>query len=104
MYALERGRLLRRASIATRYNRGYTRRMKTAVSIPDPLFESAERFARKRGLSRSQLYADALRDYLEEHRADGVTEKLDEVYGEELGDLDPALSEVQRLSLPEEEW
>lgn len=78
--------------------------MKTAISIPDPLFESAERFARRRGLSRSQLYADALRDYLEEHRADGVTEKLNEVYGEESVGLDPTLSEMQRRSLPEGEW
>ena len=34
--------------------------MKTAVSIPDPLFEAAERLARRRGLRRSQLYAEAL--------------------------------------------
>lgn len=87
-----------------RYNRSYTGFMKTAVSIPDPLFESAERFARERGLSRSRLYADALRDYLEERRGAGVTEKLNEVYGEEESGLDPALSEMQRHSLPGDEW
>ncbi|MEM6753148.1 MAG: ChpI protein, partial [Cyanobacteria bacterium P01_C01_bin.38] len=33
--------------------------MKTAISIPDPLFEAAEQFAKRLGLSRSELYAMA---------------------------------------------
>ncbi len=78
--------------------------MKTAISIPDPLFESAEQFARRRGLSRSELYANALRAYLEERRGEGITEKLNEVYGEESVGLDPTLSEMQRRSLPDDEW
>jgi metal-responsive CopG/Arc/MetJ family transcriptional regulator len=42
--------------------------MKTAVSIPDRIFESAERFTRRRGMTRSELYAKALDAYLEEHK------------------------------------
>lgn len=38
--------------------------MKTAISIPDDTFEAAERLARQRGLSRSELYAAAVREYL----------------------------------------
>jgi hypothetical protein len=34
--------------------------VKTAVSIPDQLYEAAERLARRRGVRRSQLYAEAL--------------------------------------------
>lgn len=74
--------------------------MKTAVSIPDDLFDSAEGAARRLGLSRSELYARALRDYLTEHGTEGITEQLDRVYSEEReGGLAPALSELQRRSL-----
>lgn len=79
--------------------------MKTAVSIPEELFQSAEGFARRLGMTRSELYAKALRDYLREHRGEGVTELLDQVYGaEEEGELDSALAQLQGGSLPEEEW
>lgn len=81
--------------------------MKTAVSIPDELFESAEGLARRLGMSRSELYATALRDYLREHRGEGITERLDEVYGAEEGEaggLDAFVAELQGRSLPEDEW
>jgi metal-responsive CopG/Arc/MetJ family transcriptional regulator len=78
--------------------------MKTAVSIPDELFESAEGFALRLGMTRSELYAKALRDYLQEHRGEGITERLDEVYGAEESGLDPVVAELQGRSLPEDEW
>lgn len=82
------------------YDFGYTACMKTAVSIPDDLFDSAEGTARRLGLSRSELYARALRDYLAEHGTEGITERLNEVYGyEQESGLDPALAELQRRSL-----
>lgn len=81
--------------------------MKTAVSIPDELFESAEGLARRLGMSRSELYAKALRDYLLEHREEGITERLDEVYGAEDGEaggLDPVVARLQGRSLSRDEW
>ena len=78
--------------------------MKTAVSIPNELFESAEGFARRLGMSRSELYAGALRDYLREHEGEGITERLDEVYGEEEGRLDPVVARLQGRSLSEDGW
>ncbi|CAA9451760.1 MAG: hypothetical protein AVDCRST_MAG78-3485 [uncultured Rubrobacteraceae bacterium] len=54
-----------------RYDQGHTRVTKTAVSIPDELFESAEGLARRLGMTRNELYAEALRDYLREHRGRG---------------------------------
>ena len=78
--------------------------MKTAVSIPDKLFESGEEFARRRGMSRSELYATALRRYLEEHKAEMITERLDEVYGAEPGELDQNIVRLQTRSLPEDDW
>lgn len=78
--------------------------MKTAISIPDRLFESAERLAQRRGVSRSELYATALRDYLREHHREGITEKLDEVHGTEPSNLDTVISNAQALSLSKDEW
>lgn len=53
--------------------------MKTAVSIPDPVFLAAERHARRTRTSRSRLYADALREYLLRHAPDEVADAMDRV-------------------------
>lgn len=55
--------------------------MKTAISIPDPVFNTAEKLARRLGLSRSELYVRAISSYVEEHKDQKVTEILNEVYG-----------------------
>ena len=54
--------------------------MKTAISIPDSIFELADKFAGRQGLSRSELYTRAIKDYLGRHREDRVTEVLNEIY------------------------
>jgi metal-responsive CopG/Arc/MetJ family transcriptional regulator len=59
------------------------KRMKTAVSLPDPLFEAADQLARQLGKSRSQLYAEALREYLERHRDEDITRRLNEIFDAE---------------------
>ncbi len=78
--------------------------MKTAISIPDELFEAAEQFAQQRGLTRSQLYTTALRQYLQEHRSDAITEQLSAIYASVPSTLDPAFAHVQTRSLPQDEW
>ena len=80
--------------------------MKTAISIPDSLFEEAERLARTRGWSRSELYANAVTAYVNSERFAGVREKLDAVYGNDQQDstLDPLLADAQARSLPKEKW
>jgi metal-responsive CopG/Arc/MetJ family transcriptional regulator len=78
--------------------------MKRAISIPEQLFEAAEQFARGRGMSRSELYATALRHYLGEHRGEMVTEQLDEIYGAESSGLDREIAHLQARSLPEDDW
>ncbi len=80
--------------------------VKTAVSIPDRIFESAEGFARRRGMTRSELYAKALDAYLEEHKAEGITERLDAVYAGECAEEsrpDPALVQMQAESASAED-
>lgn len=73
--------------------------MKTAISINEELFESAEKFAQERGMSRSELYATALRHYLEERRSGRITERLDEIYNAESASLDPTIARLQAHSL-----
>ncbi len=78
--------------------------MKTAVSIPDPLFEEADQLARREGVSRSQLYARALEKYLDSKRRASIRDNLNRVYSRESSALDPVLEKLQALSLPREEW
>jgi metal-responsive CopG/Arc/MetJ family transcriptional regulator len=54
--------------------------MKTAISLPDSLYEEAEETAKALGLPRSQLYAKALEEFLAHHNMEAITEKYDEVY------------------------
>jgi predicted transcriptional regulator len=53
--------------------------MKTAVSLPDELFEAADEFATRTGRSRSQLYAEALQEYLQRHDEEQITARLDQL-------------------------
>jgi metal-responsive CopG/Arc/MetJ family transcriptional regulator len=54
--------------------------MKTAVSLPDHLYEEAERTARSLGLPRSQLFARALEEFIATHKRENITERLNQVY------------------------
>jgi metal-responsive CopG/Arc/MetJ family transcriptional regulator len=78
--------------------------MKTAISIPDPLFEAAEQFAHDNGLSRSELFARAIQLFLQTYQYQGVTDALNQVYAEQPSTLDPALAAAQTCALPKEEW
>ena len=78
--------------------------MKTAISLPDPLFAAAESFAHEQGLSRSELYARALRFYLQAQEAQAITAALDALYAAEPSGLDPALATAQARSLPNGDW
>ena len=81
--------------------------MKTAISIPDDVFENAERTAKKLGVSRSELYANAVSEFIERYRREGITEKLNELYDAEGGaesSLDPNLSTLQLETLTKVGW
>lgn len=78
--------------------------MKTAISIPNNIFEEAESLARKLKISRSELFTEAIKVYLKENHAEDVTAKLDEVYGNADSNLDKTLLNAQTASLPREEW
>ena len=78
--------------------------MKTAISLPDPLFKKAESAARKLGVSRSKLYARAIAEFLDRRRPEERTALLDELYSRIEAKVDPALDRMQMLSLPKEDW
>ena len=78
--------------------------MKTAISIPDPLYKEAERLTKRLRIPRSQLYARALEAYLQRQRSKGIKEALDEVYRTESSELDPVLARLQDMALGREEW
>jgi metal-responsive CopG/Arc/MetJ family transcriptional regulator len=78
--------------------------MKTAISIPDPIFHAAESLAKRLGMSRSELFARALEAYLEAHKRDRVREALDAVYSQESSSLEDMLAHMQWASLPKEDW
>lgn len=79
--------------------------MKTTISIPNTLFEAADRLARRLGISRGELYRRAVRKYVENHDH-LIREMLDKIYGDEpdSGRLDPAIEYLQNASLAEDQW
>jgi metal-responsive CopG/Arc/MetJ family transcriptional regulator len=78
--------------------------MKVAVSIPDRIFESAERLAKQRRVPRSQIFAEALSAYVESRSAEAITARLNDVYGKEESALDAGLAQAQLESLNHEAW
>jgi pimeloyl-ACP methyl ester carboxylesterase len=84
--------------------RGYTRGMKTAVSIPDELFRRAEELAERLGKSRSQVYREALSEYLARREPRAVTSALDELVAELGAGSDAWVEQAARRTLERAEW
>lgn len=78
--------------------------MKTAISIPDRVFEAAEAIAQQLGVSRSEFYTKALQAYLQKYSRSERLARLNEIYAEAPSDADPAMAKMQAMSLPREEW
>jgi len=78
--------------------------VKTAISIPDPIFEAAEDLAKKMGISRSELYARAVDGFVQTRRGEEITAALNRLYAEEPSDLDPVLAQLQFNALRREDW
>jgi len=78
--------------------------MKTAISVPDDVFESADELARELGVSRSELYATAVSEYLAKHKAQDVTAKLNEIYAKEASGLPRGVRRAQTRSVGKSGW
>ena len=78
--------------------------MKTAISLPDEVFDQAERLARNLDLSRSELYRRALEEYLSRHVPDRVTRTLDELCEELDTRPEPFVSAAARRVIDRADW
>lgn len=75
--------------------------MKTAISIPDKIFNSAEKLAKRMRKSRSELYTQAISSYIAKHEEDQITARLDEVYASEASSLEPSFAAMQSKTIKE---
>jgi metal-responsive CopG/Arc/MetJ family transcriptional regulator len=78
--------------------------MKVAISLPDPVFSAAEKLARRLRVSRSQLYAQAIEEYLGKRDDSLVTESLNAVYSVGQEPVDAALAAAQLGAIDDEAW
>lgn len=78
--------------------------MKTAISLSDELFATADALAARLGVSRSELYATALAEFVAKHRDADVTARLNRVHAEEEADLPASLRSAQARSVAESDW
>jgi metal-responsive CopG/Arc/MetJ family transcriptional regulator len=78
--------------------------MKTAISLPDDLFASAEALAERLGVSRSHLVATALAEFVAKHQSRKVTARLDALYATEPSTLEPDLRRAQTRAVSTDAW
>jgi metal-responsive CopG/Arc/MetJ family transcriptional regulator len=79
--------------------------MKTAISIPDDLFQAAEKTAHKLKISRSELYQRAITHFLQQYANDVVRESLDRVYSKKSNrGLDPMVRAISEQIVMDEDW
>jgi hypothetical protein len=78
--------------------------MKTAISVPNDVFQLSERLSKKLRISRSAVFAMGVKKLGEEYDDEEITTKLNEYYGQERAELDPVIVRMAALSLPKEEW
>lgn len=78
--------------------------MKTAVSLPNPLFKAAEKLAKRMKVSRSELYARAIDRFVTQHDEAELTRRANEVCDKVDTSLDPAIKRSQARLLSGEKW
>jgi hypothetical protein len=78
--------------------------MKVAISIPDRIFEQAERVSKRLRVPRSQLYARALEAYVKEYSGEEITRRLNDLYSRLPSGLDPAAEAASLEVLRRERW
>jgi metal-responsive CopG/Arc/MetJ family transcriptional regulator len=78
--------------------------MKTAVSIPDDVFEKAERLARRANRSRSEVFSAALAEYVARHAPDEVTDAMNRVCADVGDQQDSFVAAAGRRLLKNIEW
>ena len=80
--------------------------MKTAISIPDQVFEDAQQLAHELKISRSELFTKAIEGFIKERDEKQITKKLNEIYENGDSKLDTKIEKIQinSLKLDKEKW
>lgn len=78
--------------------------MKTAISVPNDVFELSERLAKKLKISRSQVFAMGVKKLAEDHDEEDLIANINMVCEKVDTSVDPVLFKMAMLSLPKEEW
>ena len=78
--------------------------MKTAISVPDGLYEQAERLAQRTSRSRSEIYSAALREYVARHDFEEVTRAVDRVLARMSSMADPFSTDAANRTLRDAVW
>ena len=80
--------------------------MKTAISLPDPLFKQAERLAKRLRVTRSELYREAIAVLLDRYNEKAITESYNAVIERDPDafKLDPTIERMQFANSQDEEW
>ena len=78
--------------------------MKTAISVRDNLFERVESYAKKHKLSRSQVFAEAVEEYLSKRDEQILIDQINAVCAEVDTSLDPAIRFYQSRVIKREKW
>ena len=82
----------------------YTFDMKTAISVPDEIFQLSEKLAKKLKISRSKVFAMGVEKLGKEFQGEDTTTRLNEYYSKEKAEVDPVILKMAILSLPKDEW
>jgi len=80
--------------------------MKTAISLPDELFEAVEQIVKQSGRTRSEVYCLALREYVAKHTPDEITDSWNRVIEQvsDGADEEPFRKKAARSTLGRAEW
>ncbi len=78
--------------------------MKTAISVPEDVFQLSERLAKKLKTSRSAVFAMGVRKLGEDLGEEGLIARINAVCEEVDTSLDPFWKEMQSRVLSKEEW
>jgi metal-responsive CopG/Arc/MetJ family transcriptional regulator len=78
--------------------------MKTAISLPDTIFTEADRFAKKKKKSRSQLYTEAIEEYLFRHNENEITESMNSVVAKIGNHKDIFYKKAAQKIIEKESW
>jgi predicted transcriptional regulator len=85
------------------YEKSHTSGIKIAISVPDNLSQAVDQYAERTGMSRSEVPARAVNQFLETLETEESLRRFNEIYAE-AAPADPALTAAARVILRRDEW